>query len=121
MTQTTSHISVCICTYKRPDRLATLLNALLDQHSDGTFTFSVVVVDNDRMRSAEKTVEDLIRYSSIPITYRIEPEQNIALARNRAVVNAQGEFVAFLDDDEVPSRSWLSKLYKACHEFRADG
>jgi glycosyltransferase involved in cell wall biosynthesis len=51
----------------------------------------------------------------------VEPEQNIALARNRAIENARGDFLAFIDDDEFPDEDWLLNLYRACHEFRADG
>ena len=115
------HISVCICTYRRPELLEKLLNALEGQDSGGVFTYSAVVVDNDHMGSAEKTVQDFIARSSIFISYHVEPEQNIALARNKAVENATGEFIAFVDDDEVPARNWLINLYTALEEFRADG
>ena len=51
----------------------------------------------------------------------MEPKQNIALARNKAVENAKGDFVAFIDDDEFPTDRWLLTLYKACDEYRVDG
>lgn len=119
--QPRSHISVCVCTYKRPAMLAALLHALRAQDTGGVFTYSVVVVDNDHTASAEKTVHKLLRNSSPPMSYHVEPEQNIALARNKAVANAKGEFIAFVDDDEVPEPSWLLRLYTTCIEFRADG
>jgi len=118
---TNGYISVCICTYKRLKHLTKLVNGLQHQGTDGLFTYSIVVVDNDYTRSAEQTVEDLRRHSSVPIRYYNEPEQNIALARNRAVANAKGDFIAFIDDDEVPSANWLTDLYKACADFHADG
>ncbi len=119
--QFNDHISVCVCTYKRPKYLKKLVNGLQHQVTDGLFTYSIVVVDNDYRRSAERTVEDLRRNSSVPISYHNESEQNIALARNKAVANAKGEFIAFIDDDEVPSERWLINLYKACDDFHADG
>jgi cellulose synthase/poly-beta-1,6-N-acetylglucosamine synthase-like glycosyltransferase len=57
----------------------------------------------------------------IPIRYCVEPRQNIALARNKAIENASGDFVAFLDDDEFPSKRWLVTLFRACEEYRVDG
>ena len=57
----------------------------------------------------------------VPIQYGVEPEKNLALARNRAVESAEGTFVAFIDDDEFPSADWLVQLYEACHLFKADG
>jgi len=117
----TPHISVCVCTYKRPRHLETLLDALQNQDIAGGFSYGLVVVDNDPLRSAEKVVQQKVGQSSIPITYHVEPEQNIALARNKAVANAIGDFIAFIDDDEVPSGHWLSTLYKALGDFDADG
>jgi len=121
MIEAHNHISVCICTYKRPELLTKLLTALQDQDVGGVFTYDAVVVDNDHAGSAEKVVHDVTTSSSIPISYYIEPEQNIALARNKAVANATGQLIALVDDDEVPDRSWLIRLYTAYHKFRADG
>jgi succinoglycan biosynthesis protein ExoM len=115
------HISVCICTFKRPDRLKRLLDELDEQQTHGLFTFSVVVADNDRSRSAEQVVADFAARSSIPTTYCVEPRKNIALARNKALEYAQGDFIAFIDDDEFPTREWLSYLFKTCHASGAEG
>jgi len=54
-------------------------------------------------------------------SYHIEPEQNIALARNTAIAHATGDAIAFIDDDEIPGPRWLLELYNARDEFRADG
>lgn len=115
------HISVCICTYKRPDLLARLLRELQNQETDNLFSYSIVVVDNDYKRSAKNTVESFQQKTLITIEYYCEPEQNIALARNRAVKNAKGNFIAFIDDDEFPANNWLLNLYKAYNKFKADG
>ena len=55
------------------------------------------------------------------INYFVEPEQSIALARNRAAAHATGDYVAFIDDDEVPIEDWLLKMYGALIKFQADG
>jgi succinoglycan biosynthesis protein ExoM len=115
------YISICICTYKRSKLLARLVKSLQHQDTNGSFTYSIVIVDNDYRRSSEQTVEELKRKSSIPISYCVEPEQNIAMARNRAVKNAKGDFITFIDDDEIPCDKWLMNLYKTCDDFHADG
>jgi glycosyltransferase involved in cell wall biosynthesis len=81
----------------------------------------VVVADNDCQRSAESVVRGFAAASNLPIRYCVEPRQNIALARNKAVENAVGDFIAFIDDDEVPPREWLLSLFKACMEYHVDG
>ena len=110
-----------MCTYKRPQMLSNLLKELQSQITDNQFTYSAVVVDNDANQSAKDTVNDWSNRSSIVIDYHCEEIQNISMARNRAVENAQGDFVAFIDDDEFPGDSWLLNLYKTYHAYRCDG
>jgi len=115
------HISICICTYKRPQLLKRLLEELGRQETEGQFTYSVVVTDNDESQSARQVVSELGSRIPFPIVYCVEPQQNIALARNRAVANATGDFVAFIDDDEFPIDNWLLTLFSACQKYRVDG
>jgi succinoglycan biosynthesis protein ExoM len=109
----TKHIDVCVCTYKRPELLKRLLREVARQETGGRFTYSVVVVDNDRLRSAEAVVLDFAATSDVLVTYDVEPVQNICLARNRGIAHAAGELIAFIDDDEFPEKQWLLKLYQA--------
>ena len=115
------HISVCICTFRRGELLRKLLTKLVGQQMNNLFTYSVVVADNDSLRSAEPVVEQFSRVSDLKVTYCIEPQQNIALVRNRALQHVQGDLVAFIDDDEFPEPQWLLHLFHALKEFSADG
>ena len=121
MSTSVEHISVCICTFKRPDLLAYLLSALEHQKTKKLFTYSVVIVDNDYSESARSTVEDHQNTSTMKIAYHVEKNQNIALARNRAVKNAKGEYIAFIDDDEFPTEDWLLNLFQTYKVCKAHG
>jgi succinoglycan biosynthesis protein ExoM len=114
------HISVCICTYKRPELLADLLKKLKHQETGGQFSYSILVVDNDFQRSAESVVASFAINAALEVRYYVEKNQNISLARNMAVHNASGDFIAFIDDDEVPENDWLQRLYNALFHFGAD-
>lgn len=109
-----NHISVCVCTYKRPELLRRLLAALAEQTTEGAFSYSVVIADNDRSESARTVVTEFSAGVPFPVNYCVEPEQNIALTRNRAVAAAHGEYIAFVDDDEFPEPQWLLHLWTAC-------
>lgn len=121
MASSNKHISVCICTYKRAALLKRLLDGLRDQESAGRFTYSIVVSDNDHLRSAEPIVSEFAAASSVAVTYCVESQQNISLARNRAIENASGDFIAFIDDDEFPIRRWLLTLLETLNTHRVDG
>src|SRR6202795_4584901 len=74
------HITVCVCTYKRPLLLRRLLDHLIEQDNSGRFTFSIVVVDNDELGSARDLVAEFAP-RALSIHYFVEPRQNIALGR----------------------------------------
>jgi len=97
------------------------LELLQKQRTDRLFTYSVVVADNDPAQSAQQLVAELSSTSSVGVTYCSESQQNIALARNKALQYADGDFIAFIDDDEFPVEDWLCNLFKTCAAFRVDG
>jgi glycosyltransferase involved in cell wall biosynthesis len=101
--------------------LRQLLDALAAQQTAGLFTFDIVVVDNDRSETARPVWEEFQSNSPVPTEYDVEPVQNIALARNRAVGKATGDYVALIDDDELPDDVWLLRLFEARERFQSDG
>ena len=115
------HISVCVCTFRRVELLKQLLGALDSQKTDDTFTYSVVIADNDCTRSAESMVTEFRSATGMRVDYCAEPRRNIALARNKALERANGELVAFIDDDELPVDHWLMSLFKTYNEFGVEG
>ena len=114
-------VDVCICTFRRPALLDRLLFDLAQLESKRRFTYSVFVVDNDAEQSARATVTKFAATHQLSVSYDVEPVQNIALARNRVLQQGKGDFVALIDDDEVPSQNWLHALFSTCEATQADG
>jgi glycosyltransferase involved in cell wall biosynthesis len=120
MNSAAPHISVCVCTYRRPEWLRRLLLSLQCQQTGGLFTCSIVVADNDSAESARAVVAEFSTVTG-PVVYCVEPVKNIALVRNRAIGAATGNWIAFLDDDEFPAEDWLLRLFQACRNYEAHG
>jgi succinoglycan biosynthesis protein ExoM len=113
------NISLCIATYRRPERLATLLDDLVKQQH---LPNEVVVVDNDAAGSARAVVERRRGLGvPFPVHYDIQPVKNIALTRNRTVELASGDWIAFVDDDERAPAAWLEQLAETVVRCAADG
>jgi glycosyltransferase involved in cell wall biosynthesis len=121
MTARKEQITVCICTYRRPHLLRRLLEELSRQETEGVFDFSIVVVDNDREESAKQVVTSFTLTSPIETSYLREPTPNIAMARNKAVKNAEGDYLAFIDDDEFPAKDWLLVMLSTCKVYGVAG
>lgn len=82
------------------------------------------MTDNDFGRSGETVVmqcSEAFHRAGIPLTYLVEPVQNIALARNSSLKSASGRFIAFIDDDERASPRWLDNLYSVMTNTASDG
>jgi succinoglycan biosynthesis protein ExoM len=109
-------ITICICTYKRPESLRFLLECIADQETGELFDLRVVVVDNDVDRSAQCVAEMASTILNIPFEYYNEPVPNIALARNKSIEVASGDYCAFIDDDEYPGKRWLANLFNCIHD-----
>ncbi len=112
-------IDVCIATFKRPLLLERLLKDLLAQQLPAGVSMHIIVVDNDTRESARAVVAAFMA-SWTSVEYLIQPEQNIALTRNRALDHSQGELIAFIDDDESAPADWLSTLLTTMERHAAD-
>jgi succinoglycan biosynthesis protein ExoM len=115
------HISVCICSYQRPALLRRLLLELSQLQTHGLFTYSVVIADNDPGESGRPVVAEMVSSFPTKITYCTEPRRSIAHARNKALENATGEAIAFIDDDEFPEKDWLDNLHTSLVEHKVAG
>jgi succinoglycan biosynthesis protein ExoM len=112
-------ISVCICTFQRPERLLRLLRSL-HRLDPATPRYEVIVVDNDAARTGQPAVCQA-RAEGLAVQYLVEPTRGIARARNRSLEPARGTFVAFIDDDEEADPQWLVQLWSEVHRHGADG
>jgi succinoglycan biosynthesis protein ExoM len=111
-------LAICIGTFLRPQQLGALLAGL------GRLTFrkmpapdiTVIVVDNDSSRTAEQICQ--VAELPWPIKYVVETRRGITHVRNRAIgETGQVDFIAFIDDDEVPEPGWLDELLYAQAQF----
>ena len=113
-------VDICIATYKRPALLRELLESLEEQQVEPGVEFRIIVVDNDSAESAREIVACFKSTSNLSVIYDVEPVQNIALARNRAMKHARADFVVFIDDDEFATPGWLEQLVSTAKTYEAD-
>ena len=91
--------SVVIPSYERHDQLMGLMMRLVQQIEKD---FEVVVVDQSESKWAH--CEECFGF---PLTYYHSPVKGAVRARNNGACLAQGEIIAFIDDDCLPEKGWL--------------
>lgn len=104
-------ISVIIPTYDRGGLLQKCLQSLFAQTYPQS-KFEILVCDDGSTDETQKIVENLAKeYKNL--RFLKQKRQGPATARNLGVKNAQGEIIAFIDDDCRPAHDWLENLNQA--------
>lgn len=101
-------LTVAICTHGRPELLLRCVESLrrLRERKDD---FEILVVDN---APADTATRDAV--ADLPgVHYVVEPKVGLDFARNRAIANAAGTYLAYMDDDVEADRGWLAGLQEA--------
>lgn len=114
---------MCVATYKRLKGLERLIVGLSELAFSGDPPYvEIIVVDNDADGSAMKVCEELRERSKWPLRCVVESRRGIPFARNRAIECAgEGfDYIAFIDDDEVPQPRWLDELLCIREVYNAD-
>ncbi|MFZ6772450.1 glycosyltransferase [Undibacterium sp. SXout7W] len=114
-----SDVSICICTFRRPELLRRLLIAIHAQE-ETSMSVQVVVIDNDPQHSAAQVLSDMQTIYGDRLTFASLAQPNISLARNAAIGLATGKWIVMVDDDEYPQSDWLKQLFHQQHKQAAD-
>ena len=118
-----TRVAVCVITYNRPEGLRRLLDGLDRLRFDKVPApaLEVVLVDNDPAGSACASGVVAVE-RGYGLKCYVEPRRGIPYARNRALAGVEDgvDFVAFVDDDEVPEPNWLDELLSVQESYDAD-
>lgn len=111
------NVAVCICTCNRPAGIDQLLTALehIDLAGLVIDQMEIIVVDNRPDGRARAICRAHQPRLVVPLHFCEEETRGISFARNRAIKEALGrgaDFVAFLDDDDIPRNNWLQELLR---------
>lgn len=75
----------------------------------------MIVVDNGSTDDTAAVVASVV--DTLPIRCVLEPLPGLSHARNRGVVEANGELIIWTDDDVMVDPSWLSAYIEAASQF----
>jgi len=114
-------IAVILCTYNRCQSLAKTLESVAMSTLPASVQWDVLVVDNNSKDQTRSVVEDYcLRYPEL-FRYLFEPRQGKSYALNSGIREAQGDVLAFLDDDVKVAPNWLHNLTAALNDRELAG
>jgi glycosyltransferase involved in cell wall biosynthesis len=104
-------VSVIIPTLNRCFLLQRAIQSVLNQSYNPN---EIIVIDNGSSDDTKKTIQTL--YPNI--RYLTEDKIGVSAARNKGIINARSEWIAFLDSDDVWKPEKLEKQLILNYEFK---
>jgi glycosyltransferase involved in cell wall biosynthesis len=96
-------VSICIPTYNRKDYLRETIESVFTQtYKD----YEVIIVDDG---STDGTAE-MLKNIDLPIRYYWQKNSGEAVTRNKMIKIAQGEFITFVDSDDLLMHDAVEKM-----------
>jgi GT2 family glycosyltransferase len=105
-------LTIAVCTRNRPVELARCIESLRkmrDGYPELAGRIGILIIDN--APSDEATAALVARFPEVQ--YVVEKKPGLDFARNRAIQEATGELLAYVDDDAVVDHAWLEGLAQA--------
>jgi glycosyltransferase involved in cell wall biosynthesis len=114
--------TVAIPTWNGAGRLPDVLEKLLAQTGIEHLRWEVIVIDNNSSDRTPEVVKDYqTKFIQCDLKYFLESQQGLTFARLRAINEAKGKFVAFLDDDNLAAPDWILQSYNFGQEHSLAG
>ncbi len=105
------HLDVVICTHNRSAELARVLSKLVAQEPVSSLSWSVLVVDNASSDGTAAVAKS--HASELPLSYVHEPTLGLTHARQRGLAETTGEWIAYVDDDNLLEPGWIAAIGRA--------
>ncbi len=114
-------VTLAVLTYQRTERLVRAVTSMATNAADGDRwrIVEILVVDNNPDGSARPVVDGLAEATELLVRYTHEPTPGIVAARNRALTEAKGDVLVFIDDDEIALPGWPAGLLDVMTETGA--
>ncbi|MFC1843886.1 glycosyltransferase family 2 protein, partial [Thermodesulfobacteriota bacterium] len=104
-------ISIIVPTYNRSEMLRGAIESLLQQETDGKFSYEILIIDDASTDETGKVVGEIIKRSPGLVRYVKGEGKGYTCALNRGLAESHGEWLALFDDDELARPDWLKELY----------
>ncbi len=109
-------ISVIVPVYKAERYLGECVDSILNQTYE---SFELILVDDGSPDNSGKICDE---YAKKDERVKVIHKENggVSSARNTGIDNAKGEYITFVDSDDVVDRQYLELMYKRIKETKSD-
>ena len=103
-------LSVILCTYNRERYIYNVLQSIA---AGGFGDYEIVLVNNNSTDGTESECQRFAKdHPEVAMRYCVEKQQGLSYARNRGIMESQGEVLVYVDDDAMVNREYLQTYAK---------
>ena len=102
-----ARLDAVVCTYNNAPSLERTLRSIAAQELHAAQALSILVVDNNSTDDTPEVVRQVLETAGCRYRYVREERQGLAFARQRAFLESQADWLAFIDDDCELNARWL--------------
>ncbi|CAH2463825.1 MULTISPECIES: glycosyltransferase family 2 protein [Bacillus cereus group] len=113
MMEQTQLVSVIVPLYNAEKYIEETMESILNQTYKN---LEIVVVDDGSKDQSSSIVKNLEKKYPEQIKYILQENQGVSVARNTGIENASGEYVSFLDSDDVWHPTKIEKQIESMHK-----
>ncbi|MFC1675991.1 glycosyltransferase [Planctomycetota bacterium] len=106
-------VSICIPTYNRKEYLRQTIESILSQTYQD---YEIVIVDDGSTDGTKEMIEQL----GLPIRYYYQQNSGDAAARNKLIELARGEYISFIDSDDLLTSDAIERMVEAAQTQEED-
>lgn len=110
-------VSAIVIAYNAEKYISACLHSLMRQSLKG---IEIIVIDNGSTDRTYAIVEALQRTDRRIQIYKVFPNVGLPKGRNLGIKYARGEYIAFVDSDDLYRKTALEKLYSKAVKLSAD-
>lgn len=117
MSENNVKISIIMPAYNAENYLQETLESVFDQNFD---SYELIIINDGSTDNTQKIIDEYAeKYKGKLFAYE-QKNQGQSATRNRALEYVSGEYIAFVDADDILEKDYLKTLYNACQERHAD-
>ena len=108
------NVSVIVPVFNCEEYIGITLDSIINQDFDG---FEIIVIDDGSTDKSLKVINDKLRNSNIPNKIIYQENSGVSVARNAGIRISKGDYLVFVDADDIISPKHLSTLYNGKTDF----
>jgi GT2 family glycosyltransferase len=117
----TPRLTIAVCCFNAAPRLHAVLQALARQRVSGDLGFETLLVDNRSTDGTAAAAAAAAARLGLPLRIVAEPAPGLTRARRRAALEARGDILSYVDDDNLVAPDWVEQCVRFMDEHPGAG